>query len=146
MTKLQRIAQNVKKLSVNDLLHELSETPVFTDYIIELNTKNQLYDKGVNAKGESLGEYSLYTRALKQERGQINDHVTLNDTGDFYNSFSVYLNGSNFIITANTIKDTSDLIADWGRDILGLNEESLKLLREKALQILIPYAKKLLLQ
>lgn len=146
MTRLHRIATNVKKLNVNDLLHELSETTAFTDYIIELNTKKQLYDKGVDAKGESLGEYSLYTRALKQERGQINDHVTLNDTGDFYNSFSVYLNGSNFIVSANTIKDTSDLIADWGRDILGLNEESLKLLREKALQILIPYVKKLLLQ
>jgi hypothetical protein len=86
----------------------------------------------VNAKGESLGEYSLYTKALKQSDGRISDHVTLNDTGDFYNSFSVYLSGSNFIVSANTIKDTSDLIADWGRDILGLNEESLKLLREKA--------------
>lgn len=146
MTKLQRIAQNVKNLSIDDLLHELSETTTFTDYIIELNTKKQLYDKGVDAKGDSLGEYSFYTRALKQARGQISDHVTLNDTGDFYNSFSVYLSGSSFIISANTIKDTSDLIADWGRDILGLNEESLKLLREKALQILIPYVKSLILQ
>ena len=146
MTALTSLALRVKSLNVNDMIHELSENNDFMDFIIELNTKNQLYDKGVNSKGDSLGEYSPMTKGIKQEEGQIYDHVTLNDTGAFYESFKVYLNGSNqFVISANVIKDTSDLITDWGKEILGLNEDSLKLLREKAKQILIPYIKKILL-
>jgi hypothetical protein len=145
MKVLVNLANRVKNLSVDDLIHELSEYPDFTDLIIELNTKNQLYDKGVNSKNELLGEYSPFTKQLKQEKGQITDHVTLNDTGAFYNSFSVFLRGRDLIISADVVKDTSDLITDWGKEILGLSEESLVLLREKAKQILIPYVKQILL-
>ena len=147
MKSLVNLANRVKSLSVNDCLHELSEHTEFTDLIIELNTRKQLYEKGVNSLGESIGEYSRYTKAIKQQQGAISDHVTLNDTGDFYNSFRVYLDSSfNFVITANVIKDTSDLITDWGREILGLSEESLIVLREKAKDILIIYIKSVLLQ
>ena len=146
MKALTNLALRVKSLNVNDMIHELSENNDFMDFIIELNTKNQLYDKGVNSKGDSIGEYSPMTKGIKQEEGRPYDHVTLNDTGAFYESFRVYLNSQNqFVITANVIKDTSDLITDWGKEILGLNEDSLKLLREKAKKILIPYVKKIIL-
>ena len=146
MRALVNLANRVKSLNVNDMIHELSEHTEFTDYIIELNTKNQLYDKGINSKGISIGEYSIKTKGIKQAKGDIYDHVTLLDTGDFYESFRVYLNSnSDFVISANSIKDTSDLIADWGKDILGLNEDSLTLLRLKAKLILIPYVKKIIL-
>ncbi len=147
MKALTNLALRVKSLSVNDLVDELGEHPEFIDLIIELNTKKQLYDRGINAKGESIGDYSLYTKAIKDEKGQIFDHVTLNDTGKFYESFKVYVNSQkDFVITADTIKDTSDLIVDWGRDILGLTPESLKTLRESAKNILIPYVKSVILQ
>jgi hypothetical protein len=57
---------------------------------------------------------------------------------------------SDFSIEADTIKDsidgTIDLLDAYGEDILGLTDESLKILREKALEILIPYIKNVLLQ
>ena len=147
MKALTNLALRIKTLSVNDLIDELGEHTEFIDLIIELNTKNQLYDKGVNSKGESIGDYSRYTKAIKDEKGQIFDHVTLNDTGKFYESFKVYINSQkDFVITADTIKDMSDLIADWGREILGLNEDSLAILRDKAKQILIPYIKSIILK
>jgi len=147
MKALTNLALRVKSLSVNDLVDELGEHPEFIDLIIELNTKKQLYDRGINSKGESIGDYSLYTKAIKDEKGQIFDHVTLNDTGKFYESFKVYINSQkDFVITADTIKDTSDLIVDWGREILGLTDESLNVLRESAKNILIPYVKSVILQ
>lgn len=147
MKALTKLALRVKNLSINDLVNELGEHTEFIDLIIELNTKNQLYDRGINSKGESIGDYSLYTKAIKDDKGQITDHITLNDTGKFYESFKVYINSQkDFVITADAIKDTSDLIVDWGREILGLTDESLNVLRESAKNILIPYVKSVLLQ
>lgn len=145
MRALESLANRVKSLSINDMIHELSENTEFMDYIIELNTKNQLYDKGVNSLNVSIGEYSPKTKGIKQEQGQPFDRVTLNDTGAFYESFITFFNGKDIVISANVVKDTSDLISDWGKEILGLNEDSLTLLRLKAKLILIPYIKKTLL-
>lgn len=145
MRTLESLANRVKSLNINDMIHELSENTEFMDYIIELNTKNQLYDKGVNSLNVSIGDYSPKTKGIKQEQGQPFDRVTLNDTGAFYESFITYFNGKDIVISANVIKDTSDLISDWGKEILGLNEDSLTLLRLKAKLILIPYIKKILL-
>ena len=146
MKAISNLAQRVKSLSIDDMLHELSEHAEFTDYIIELNTKNQLYDKGIDAKGERIGSYSPKTKAIKDANGEISDHVTLLDTGKFYESFRVFLQGSDLIISADTIKDTDDLIFKYGQDILGLNEDSLEKLRLKAKLILIPYVKGIILR
>lgn len=145
MRTLESLANRVKSLNVNDMIHELSEHAEFMDFIIELNTKNQLYDKGVNSLNISIGEYSPKTKGIKQELGQPYSRVTLNDTGAFYESFITYFDGKDIIISANVIKDTSDLITDWGKEILGLNQDSLTLLRLKAKLILIPYIKTKLL-
>jgi hypothetical protein len=146
MKALVKIANQIKSLSVLDMIHELSEHPEFTDYIIELNTKNQLYDKGVDSLGDRIGSYSAKTKQIKAEKGQITDHVTLLDTGAFYESFKVFLRGSDLVVSANTIKDTGDLIEKYGKEILGLNEDSLVLLRLRAKLILIPYIKGIILK
>ena len=146
MKAIANLAQRVKSLSIDDMLHELSEHVEFTDYIIELNTKSQLYDKGIDAKGERIGSYSPKTKAIKDANGEISDHVTLLDTGKFYESFRVFLQGSDLIISADTIKDTDDLIFKYGQDILGLNEDSLEKLRLKAKLILITYVKGIILR
>lgn len=148
MTLLTRIAQNAKSLTVQNLIEVLANNRDFTDYIIYLNTQKQLFEKGVNADGVKLsdigGDYSPFTLDLHPEK--VKDRITLFDTGDFYNSFRVFLSGGNLTISADTIKDTSDLVADWGAQILGLNQESLSLLRDKAIQIIIPYTRQQLLK
>lgn len=150
MKALIQLANRAKSLNINDLLKVLSEDKSFTDFIIELNTEKQLFEKGIDSTGRRLddigGGYSPYTIDIKNQKGQPVDRVTLKDTGDFYRSFRVHLdNSSDLVITADTVKDTSDLIVDWGANILGLTEDSLILLRLRAKLILIPYVKNVLL-
>lgn len=145
MRALEALANRIKAITVQEVLKHLSENKSFTDLIIELNTRKQLFDKGIDSLGDNIGSYSAKTKQIKAAKGQITDHVTLFDTGDFYESFRVFFNGSDFIISADTIKDTDDLIFKYGSEILGLTNESLSLLREKAKEIIIPYVRKKIL-
>jgi len=147
MRALVSLANRVKSLKVLGLIKVLADDKSFTDLIIDLNTKKQLFDKGIDSKGRSLsdigGNYSPFTLQLHPEK--IADKITLYDTGDFYASFKVFFDNGMLTISADTIKDTSDLIVDWGENILGLTGESLSILREKAKEILIPHVKKTIL-
>lgn len=145
MKSLQALANRIKAITVLEVLKVLSENKQFTDLIIELNTRKQLYEKGIDSLGDNIGSYSAKTKQIKSEKGQITDHVTLFDTGEFYESFKVFFSNGNFVISADTIKDTDDLIFKYGSDILGLTDESLSLLREKAKEIIIPYIRKKIL-
>jgi len=136
--KLQVLAGITPK----ELLKQLFEDKEFTDLIIRLNTEGEQTSQliyGVNSKDESLsdigGEYSPYTVAIKKDKGQIIDWVTLKDTGFFYRSFQTYWdeNASGIRITADTIKEGGvDLISRWGEDIIGLDEQNIGVLRDYA--------------
>lgn len=106
------------------------------EFIIELNTDNQLFE-GVNADGVLLssigGSYSNTTIRIKQGKGQPIDRVTLKDTGEFYESFTVNITTSGIEIQANTIKDDDDLQDRWGGELLGLTDSSVDLLVERIL-------------
>lgn len=147
MRALEALANRIKAITVLEVLKHLSENKQFTDLIIELNTRKQLFDRGIDSTGRQLsdvgGNYSPYTLQLHPEK--IEDKITLFDTGDFYESFRVFYSSGDFVISADTIKDTSNLIEDWGANILGLTNESLSLLREKAKEIIIPYVRKKIL-
>lgn len=152
MNALQVIAENAKKLDVIFLMRQLFINTEFTDLIIELNTIEQLYNKGIDSTGDSIGEYQPATIEGtsnflgKKQKGQPYDRVTLKDTGEFYASFRTKWEASgNIIITADVLKDGTNLLEAWGRDILGLTEENLGRLRDKAIQILVPIIKRELL-
>jgi len=94
------------------------------DEIIRLVTVEQLYERGVDGNGESLGEYSEFTKQIKQLEGQRFDHITLNDTGEFYESFEVIVDQDSFTITANDNKGDKRLFDVYGEDVAGLTDES----------------------
>ncbi len=116
------------------------------DQIINLNTIDQLYRKGINSLGESLGEYSDYTKAIKQYEGQRYDHITLNDTGEFYNSFRVVFRGDSMVIEADPIKDDTNLFQEFGIEIVGLTKESISKLKPTIIKFLLPELKKYFLK
>lgn len=124
----------------------------FRNLIIQLNTKSQLFQQGIDSQGIKLSEYtrnngySNYTKAIKEAKGQPTNRITLNDTGEFYKSFRVQRDGNSIKIVANPIKDDTNLFEEWGIDIVGLTEESLETLSEFAKIIIVPYIKEKLLK
>lgn len=132
MILLKDLANAAKRLKINQLLRLLFSDSDIQALVIELNTEKQLFEKGIDAKGKSLisigGAYSFATVEIKRRKGQQTDWVTLKDTGDFYESFEVLPRRNEFVIAANTLKEGEDLQARWGDDLLGLTEESRKVL------------------
>lgn len=96
--------------------------------ILDLNRQDQLYDQGIAADGKFLGDYSAVTIEGtstfqgKKQKGQRYDHITLNDTGAFYESFKLDIEAQQSIITADTQKPDVDLMT-YG-NILGLTPQS----------------------
>ena len=138
--KLNRL----KRVSLQDLVNEIINRKEFKELIISLNTEGQLFEKGVDSLNVSLGNYALTTIEGtasflgKKDKGQRFDHITLKDTGEFYESWTVRAEGNSIIIDANPNKDGDNLFTEYGEDILGLTEDSLQILREKLLEELVP--------
>lgn len=106
--------------------------PIFNDgtlqaQMIDLN-RRQMYEFGVDSKGITLGEYAPATinywkpRAASEGRDGKVDHVTLKDTGEFYDSIKIK-NENAIIFEADMKKPGTDLEIIYP-DALGLNDES----------------------
>lgn len=119
---------------------------VVRDLIIEAN-QQQMYELGQDSEGNKIGEYSEVTIGIKKSKRQRYDHMTLKDTGAFYESMVVKVEQDGFIIDADTIKvawdGAIDLLDVYGEDILGLNKENKELLREIVLDEFISEFKKI---
>ena len=105
---------------------------------IDLN-QIQLYDKGINADGLTLGEYSPVTigywkpLAASEGRDGKTSNVTLKDTGDFYNSMKFEKDSQQFWISGDVNKGGTNLMQIYGQ-ILGLTTESLDYLHDEILE------------
>jgi hypothetical protein len=103
----------------------------------------RLYNEGTDYKGKELRTdtakqqnnpyYSRFTLSIKQRKGQRTTNVTLNDTGEFYNSFVSKVNNKEIIISAET-KDIFDNFEkhyssekDFEKAILNLSEDDRKI-------------------
>lgn len=101
------------------------------DMIIQMNTEDQLEEEGIDSLGRALGDYSPYTIIEKQLKGQRYDHITLKDTGKFYDSWVVTVIRDAIIIDADDVSNYDQpLFQVWGEDVLGLTEENMQILRE----------------
>lgn len=105
-------------------------------FIVNLNTKTQLYAKGEGSDGERLvPDYSAFTVQIKQLIGQPYDRVTLFYSGKFYKGFFVKYNKSNMTIEIWSKDDkTIPLILKYGEDIFGLNKDNQEILNEKIIK------------
>lgn len=128
---LIKVIQNTKKLDENKILREIFNNTSIQQDIIFLN-QEQMYEKGIDSKGESLGEYSNFTIGKKIEKGQRYDHVTLKDTGDFYNSMKFKNGKDGFTISANMVKPDTNLETIFP-NALGLTDESLQEIKDLVL-------------
>ncbi len=143
----------ISAINAKDLFRELFNDKEFTDLIVRLNTEgeqtSQLWN-GFDSEGLKLSDWHPYAHNTiigvpgkyqgKIDKGQPFDRVTLKDTGDFYKSFKTYWSGlgdGSIVITANPYKtddsgETTNLIEEWGKDIIGLDEQNIGVLRDFA--------------
>lgn len=95
------------------------------DEVIKLNQYDQLYQEGIDAMSNTLGQYTEYTKIIKRSKGQRIDHITLFDTGAFYNSFRVFVKNDGLEIFADDVAFYDRPLTEvYGVDILGLTEDN----------------------
>ena len=117
------------------------------NFIVELNTEDQLFLKGIDSTGKSLKDiggndltasgYSPVTIEIKKSKGGKGGriaNITLYDEGDYYESHDVDVTPGKFTIDADPIKEDTNLFEEWGEDIVGLTDESL----QKLINFLLP--------
>lgn len=123
---IRRITRNMQSITAARIIEILVSQPELNNFIIELNTQDQLFKKGVDSKGATLGTYSLFTIAEKQSKGQPTTHVTLKNEGLFYKTWVVTVVNGDIIIEADGDKDDKNLMDVYGEDIVGLIEENVQ--------------------
>lgn len=127
--RLLKVLSKAATISVDDVMIAVASNKFLQQDIIYFNTVDQLFNKGINAEGESLEVvrgigYAFDTIKDKIRKGLPYDRITLYDTGKFYSSFRIQLIGTTLFIVAETVKGDTDLIDEFGPDIIGLTPEN----------------------
>lgn len=103
------------------------------DLIVSTIAETQLYEQGINGKGQEIMSYMPYrpsTIERKRKKGQPTTRVTLRDTGKFHGSMFLVVDDEGFYITSDDEK-TKYLIKKYGEEIFRLTNENFnKILRE----------------
>jgi transcription initiation factor TFIIIB Brf1 subunit/transcription initiation factor TFIIB len=109
-------------------MQQVTKNPELKKLILDLNRIDQLFERGINSEGQSLGEYAQSTIIGtakfkgKIEKGQPTDRVTLKDTGEYYESFDLLFNNDTIEFTS---QDNYDLIGRY-KEHLGLTTDNLQ--------------------
>lgn len=89
---------------------------------LDYNTESQLYERGIDADGKSLGEYSPVTIEIKKVKGQPTDRVTLKDEGDFHRGF--FATTDKFPVVFGSSDPKADMLEDTYGNIFGLTTDN----------------------
>jgi len=129
---------NVINLDQDAIISNILRDAEFQRFIIDLNTEEQLFEQGIDSLGASLGDYTDFTKTVKSIKGQRIDHITLEDTGEFHKSFAIKVQNGGFLITADGQKEDTNLLEEYGKEILGLTDENLQIVIDAIKEKLIP--------
>jgi len=125
---LTQLFNNAKNLN-QDRIWILAMDEEVKQEIIRMNTKDQLFDKGVDSLNKSLG---VYSQTSVNKYGKRPGRIQLYDTGEFYESFRVLVDESGLVILADALKvgdgGVDDLAVKYGIDILGITDSNKELL------------------
>ena len=137
MRKLRLLKERLESLRDVLVMRKVIEILQMNEHLIVImNTQYQLYDEGMNRDGEYLADtkpYKPYTIHVKKIKGQPYDRVTLQDEGDFYDSFYVEFGAEEMTIRAGDLK-TEELTLKYGSEILGLTKENISILAQDQLR------------
>lgn len=128
MKRLDDLIARLK--SFDDEIMKVIEDVVRENYatILDMNTDDQLFAKGVTRTGRVIAEYAPYaplTIEIKKLKAQPTARVTLRDEGDFHTSFFIEFQADGFQIKASDWK-TEKLMFQYGDEIMGLTDGNFK--------------------
>lgn len=110
----------------------------YKETILDYIREKQLYEKGIDGKGRRLIDfepYSSFTIAIKRQKGQPYDRVTLNDTGSFTDKMDLIFTDQNAIGFFSRDAKTPELIQRYGADIFTLTVDNRKEIDEKIFEV-----------
>jgi hypothetical protein len=144
--RVKKILDNALALDENKIINQILSNKSFQEFIIDLNTEGQLFDKGINSLGVKLsdigGLYSEITITRSRKKGKpkkSRSHVDLLDTEVYYKSFVIRLFNDSFDIVSDPNKDDgTSLFERWGKEIEGLTQESLQIVIDAIREKIIP--------
>lgn len=134
---LKNMAKNAAKLNSNKILKTVFDNKLLQAQILDLNTQDQMYERGVDAQGDLLGEYSAYSKLYKNfiagglGNDTRSDHKTYKDTGFFYRSFRFKNFKDGFYIKADSIKEGGVDLLDKEPYLIGLDEKSMDYVKDE---------------
>lgn len=104
----------------------------------------QMYEKGQDGYGKSLGQYKPSTIKKKKAKGQRYDHITLRDTGAFHRALEVVLEDDGFYLKSNDWKSERWIVPRWSESVFRPDGETLGLLTDEIRQQIVQQIKQLL--
>lgn len=141
--ELLSIGSKAKSIDATEYLRKVLNENNSKEFFITLNTRDQLFNRGEDRDGVKIegnsrgylegGEYSPNTingvpgqYEGKAAKGLPTDRITFYDTGEFYKSWQIKLQGLSYIIEADDLKGGNRLtnLIKNGVKILGLNEKN----------------------
>ena len=125
MDKLDNLIQRLQNFDDNIETIAVQQAKQFEAEILDMNTEDQLYNKGQDARGISLGEYSPQYKKFKARINQPTNRVTLRLENEFQPAFFARFVGKFISIGSNDDK-AEFLEAGYGKDIYGLNDKNLQ--------------------
>ena len=145
------LGQQKTRLTGLNIWIEIVDHEEVKNFIINLITEDQLFDKGIDGTGAPLEAsdgrtaYSPRTVQIKSTKGGKSgkvSNITLYDTGDYYESHEVKVDNTSFTVDANPIKgDGTNLFEVWGDEIIELTDENMDLLIDFLLEKTVTYTR-----
>ena len=122
---IKEILKKAKRLD-DKKAFRFAVTDKVKDLIIELNTENQLGEKGVDSDGVDLGDYAPFTIDERLKLGLQVDHIDFKVTGKYWKSWKVKVVKDEIIISVNQNR-YDELVNElrFSDEHVGLTDENL---------------------
>lgn len=133
MEAITNLIENLTKYkaNINEYMEDITRS--IEDEIKEINIHQQ-YDLGQYRNGDAITpEYAESTIRYKRRKGQPTDRVTLQDTGQYHDTFKIRYEDEGFELYANDWK-AGFLDKKYGKEIYGLQDEAARELADQVYQ------------
>lgn len=96
--------------------------------------KRRLYSRGVDATGSKIGDYSPFTKRIRNKLGLVTSHVQLFYTGDWYDSMFVTVEKGVVTVDSTDKSKTEKIEEKYGKEILQMSDEEVNKLIDTRLE------------